>query len=349
MNIILFAESLSNSAGIERMTIELSNLLCKEHKISIVIIEKINKLPYFLNPNVKVISINSFFTLKNYLNIIKSLRKNLINIQPDILISVAVPLVRLAYPAMLGLNIKHIGWEHFNLYAGSKMGFLWRLISTKLVDTTIVLTNTDKKNYQKFVNSKIKYIPNFSTIHINKQSTITSNTIIAVGRLEYQKGFDLLLEAWKKISNKIYPWNLLIIGSGSKQDELSKFIKENDLEKSVTLKPATNNISTIYEQASILVMSSRFEGLPMVLIEAKMAGLPCISFDCPNGPNEVIRNNIDGYIVENGNIDKLSETIFNATKDRNALKQMGKEAYNDAKNRFSQEAIKQEWNNLLNS
>jgi len=248
----------------------------------------------------------------------------------------------------LRLKIKHIGWEHFNLFAGSKIGFIWRLLSTKLVDTTIVLTNADKKNYLKYVNSKIKCIPNFSTINIKKQSSIDSNTIVAVGRLEYQKGFDLLLEAWKKISNRISPWNLLIVGSGSKYNELMEFIKKNNLEDTVTLQPATPNISMIYEQASILVMSSRFEGLPMVLIEAKMAGLPCISFNCPNGPNEVIRNNIDGYIIENGNINQLSERLLEATKDRNTLKEMGKEAYKDAQIRFSQEAIKKEWNNLLN-
>lgn len=348
MNIILFTEDLSNSAGIERMTIELSNLLIQNHKISIVTIEKINKLPYPLHPNVEILSINSSFKLKNYPKIIKTLRSILIKNQPNILISVAVPLVRLAYPAMLGLKIKHIGWEHFNLYAGSKVGFLWRLLSTKLVDITVVLTDADKRNYQKYVHSKIKCIPNFSTINIKKQSCIDSNIIVAVGRLEYQKGFDLLLEAWKKISNRIAPWNLLIVGSGSKRNELIEFIRKNNLEDSVTLLPATPNISTIYENASIFVMSSRFEGLPMVLIEAKMAGLPCISFNCPNGPNEVIRNNIDGYVIENGNINQLSEILLNATKDRNSLKQMGKEAYRDAQLRFSLEAIKKEWNNLLN-
>ena len=107
------------------------------------------------------------------------------------------------------------------------------------------------------------------------------------------------------------------------------------------------NIANVYQQASCLVMSSRFEGLPMVLIEAKMAGLPCVSFDCPNGPAEVIRDGIDGYLVPAEDVDALASRLIDLLNNRNILKKMGKLAYEDACERFSAEAIEEKWKCLL--
>ena len=94
-------------------------------------------------------------------------------------------------------------------------------------------------------------------------------------------------------------------------------------------------------------MSSRFEGLPLVLIEAKQQGLPCVSFNCPNGPNEIIRPNIDGDLIPFGDTKKMAKAIINLMNNRNKIKQYGTEAYNDIKNRFSKDIIIQQWINLL--
>ena len=346
MKIILFAEALSNSAGIERMTVELANLLCKEYEITIILINKYKSSPYRLNDNVTVKTLNS--TFNHYLKNIRKLRKYINSIQPDIFISVAIPLVRIAYPALLGTKIKHIAWEHFNLYAGSKIGLIWRLLATKLVDKTVVLTEADKNNYKKHVNSNITCIPNFSTIQIKEKASIKSNIVLAVGRLEHQKGFDLLLQTWSKISSAMYPWKLLIVGSGSQEQELKRLIKSLKLTDSVSIQQATPHIADIYNSSSLFVMSSRFEGLPMVLIEAKMAGLPSVCFDFPNGAKEVIRNGIDGIIVPNGNTDALGSAIVKLASDRAKLIEMGEKAHEDAKCRFSPEAIKSKWINLFN-
>ena len=174
-----------------------------------------------------------------------------------------------------------------------------------------------------------------------------SNILLAVGRLENQKGFDLLLQAWKKAFPSVSNWTLHIVGSGSLKERLIKQAEMLGIKASVIFKEATMDIAKVYQQASCLVMSSRFEGLPMVLIEAKMAGLPCVSFDCPNGPAEVIRDGIDGYLVPAEDVDTLASRLIDLLNDRNMLKKMGKLAYKDACRRFSTQAIEEKWRSLF--
>lgn len=347
MKIILLAEALTNSAGIERMTIELANLLCKQYDVSIVLINDYAILPYNLDKKVALHSLHSYFSTFKLCTNVFSLRKFVQKNAPDYLITVAVPLVRISALSLLGLKTKNVAWEHFNLYAGSKLGFYWRLLSTKLVWKTVVLTKADERNYRKYVNSDIVCIPNFSPIRFREKSKIESNILLAVGRLENQKGFDLLLQAWKKAFPSVSNWTLHIVGSGSLKECLIKQAEMLGIKASVIFKEATMDIAKVYQQASCLVMSSRFEGLPMVLIEAKMAGLPCVSFDCPNGPAEVIRDEIDGYLVPAEDVDALASRLIELLNSRNMLKKMGELAYEDACRRFSAEAIEGKWKNLL--
>lgn len=347
MKITLFAEALTNSAGIERMTIELANLLCNHYDVSIVLISDYDKLPYDLDKRVALFSLQSSFSISKLWSNVYGLRKFVQENIPNYLITVAVPLVRISALALLGLKTKNIAWEHFNLYAGSKLGFYWRLLSTKLVWETVVLTKADERNYRKYVNSDIVCIPNFSPIRVQERSQIESNILLAVGRLENQKGFDLLIQAWKKAFPSVSNWKLHIVGSGSLKSSLVKQAEMLGIKDSVIFKEATIDIAKVYQQASCLVMSSRFEGLPMVLIEAKMAGLPCVSFDCPNGPAEVIRDGIDGNLVPAEDVDALASRLIDLLNDRNMLKKMGELAYEDACRRFSTQAIEEKWKSLF--
>lgn len=348
MKICLFSQSVSNTGGIERMTVELANILAShQYEVHLILIEQLIESPYSINHNVIIHSLKSFFSSNYYFQNISRLRKLIKYIAPHYLITVAVPLVRISAPALWNTKIKNIAWEHFNLYAGSKIGFYWRLLSTQLVWKTIVLTETDKRNYLKHIHCKIQCIPNFTTIKSEKQAKINSNIIVAVGRLERQKGFDLLLEAWADVTNSIKDWELRIVGSGSLKEELTSQAKRLGISKSVKFIPATSDIISVYTEASCLVMSSRFEGLPMVLIEAKTIGLPCVSFNCPNGPAEIIRDKIDGFLIPTGNISMLSACLKQILVDRIKLKIMGKAAREDAKARFSEQAIFTQWNSLF--
>lgn len=129
--------------------------------------------------------------------------------------------------------------------------------------------------------------------------------MLAIGRFVEQKGFDLLLSAWSKISTE--GWSLIIVGDGPDKPLLEKFINDNKL-SNVVLAPFTDNIGKHYEQAKVFVLSSRYEGLGMVLIEALSYGLPCISFNCPAGPKSILSKD-NGILVKAESSEELSIAI----------------------------------------
>lgn len=346
MNILLFAEALINRAGIERMTVELAGLLADEHDVSIVLIRSYdsNQSPYKIDSSVKVISLNSKFSGLNIKNI-RAFRKIVKSINPDVIISVAVPMVRIVAPAICGLGIKHIAWEHFNLYAGSRKGVMWRLLSARLVDKTVVLTEADAKDYQDRQAPNIIAIPNFTSIGKNEPSECENKILLAVGRHDNQKGFDMLIKAWAKVGRS--DWKLKIVGNGKLKEKHKALASDLNVQESIIFVDSTDNIAHEFQSASCFILSSRFEGLVLVLIEAKMMGLPCISFDCPNSPREIIRDGIDGWLVENGNIDALAERITLTISAPHLLPSYGQKARQDAFARYSPQAVKSMWSNLL--
>lgn len=346
MRIVLFAQGLTNRAGIERMTVELSNLLADYYDVYIVLIEDFNRKdsPYIIDDKVNIVSLKSAFSILNVRNIFM-LRAVLRNIAPNVVITVATPLVRISAPAVMGLGIRNIAWEHFNLYAGSRKGIYWKLLSTYLVDRTVVLTNADARNFRNRKCKNIVVIPNFTSIERNIPSKCNSNIILAVGRHANQKGFDLLIKAWAKAN--VFEWKLKIVGSGELKEKNISLAKELGVIDSIIFQDSTPEIVKEYQSASCFILSSRFEGLVMVMIEAKMMGLPCISFDCPTGPSEIIRDGIDGWLVDNGNISALAETIRLALSSRDVLRERGRMARVDALMRYSPDAIKNKWIELL--
>lgn len=347
MRVVLFAQSLTNRAGIERMTVELACLLSGGYDVSIIVIEpySFDKLPYFIEDKINIISLNSNFSKFNIKNIL-SLRKHLRNIRPSVLITVATPLVRITAPAIIGLDIKNIGWEHFNLYAGSKVGSIWKLISTYLVATTVVLTDADAENFNRRKAHNVIVIPNFSTISENKPSCCSSKVLLAVGRHAPQKGFDLLIKAWSKVN--VEDWKLVIVGGGELKEKHEALAESLGVRESIIFKDSTPNIVDEYQNASCFILSSRFEGLVMVLIEAKMMGLPCISYNCPTGPQEIIRDNVDGWLVENGNVDAMAKTICKVLSLDNIGK-YGALARQDAISRYGVDMALSKWDAVINS
>ena len=174
----------------------------------------------------------------------------------------------------------------------------------KKCDEFIILTEEDREQWN---NPKIKVIPNSLSFYPSEVSKCENKKIISVGRLEYQKGYDILIEVWKGVFEKHKDWILEIYGEGSLRKELEEKIEKLGLENSLLLKGTVSNIQEKYLESSIYVMTSRYEGLPMVLIEAMACGLPLVSFDCPCGPKDVITDKEDGYICKLGNIEEMAK------------------------------------------
>ena len=178
-------------------------------------------------------------------------------------------------------------------------------------DALVSLTSADKTNWEKHVNIPIFVIPNLVTVYPNDISCYSerSNRIICVGRLTRQKGFDYLIKAWALIANKYPEWKIDIFGSGDLEDFLIQMIDNYNLKESITINKPTSNIFEEYDRSSIYILSSRYEGFCLVLLEAMSFGIPCISFNCPHGPSDMITNGEEGILVPVGDINKLAESI----------------------------------------
>lgn len=211
-------------------------------------------------------------------------------------------------------------------------------------DKFVVLTNQDKESWKSQENISVIY--NSVTNSGNEiVSSLNKKQILAIGRLTFQKNIELLVELWGGISKKHPDWSLIIVGTGDSKELRDKITKMN-LEGVIKLVPSTNSIEDYYKESSMYLMTSRYEGLPMVLLEAQNYGLPIVSFDCKCGPREIINDGEDGYLIDNGNridfIAKVSLLIENEI----SRKEFGKNAKINSR-KFSEKKIMEQWLNLF--
>lgn len=214
----------------------------------------------------------------------------------------------------------------------------------KQVDIVVTLTPGDAHEWRRA--RKVQVIPNFTVMPIEKMSDGQAKRVIAVGRLEWVKGYDRLLDAWKIVSDKHSDWHLDIFGSGTLENELKLQQKELGLENKLTIHPATPAINIEYSNSSIFVGTSHFEGFPLVLLEAMQVGLPCVAFDCPFGPSAAIENEVNGFLVPEGDIKLLSEKVSLLIEDESKRKSFSKAALEKSKI-FTVENVMQQWKALF--
>lgn len=216
-------------------------------------------------------------------------------------------------------------------------------------DALVSLTSADKTNWEKHVNIPIFVIPNLVTVYPNDISCYSerSNRIICVGRLTRQKGFDYLIKAWALIANKYPGWKIDIFGSGDLEDFLIQMIENYNLKESITINKPTSNIFEEYDRSSIYVLSSRYEGFGLVLLEAMSFGIPCISFNCPHGPSDIITNGEEGILVPVGDINKLADSIEWMITHKEERERMSQNSREKVKN-FLAENIMPQWIELFN-
>jgi len=214
----------------------------------------------------------------------------------------------------------------------------------KKYEKFIVLTKKDKENFSRVSNSE--QIPNMYSFYPEKSADLNSKRIISVGRLSVEKRFDLLIEAWSMISEEFPDWRLDIFGMGDEYSKLEKLIDTKHLNDVIKINSPTKNIVNEYLNSSIFVMTSCYEGFPMVLLEAMACGVPCVSFDCPHGPSAIITDKEDGFLVENGNVALLAEKVKLLIQNENLRIEMGKKAKENVK-RFSPDIIMKQWDNLF--
>ncbi|PSD43917.1 glycosyltransferase family 4 protein [Elizabethkingia anophelis] len=189
------------------------------------------------------------------------------------------------------------------------------------MDKVIVLTQHDLKDWSTS-HSNVAQIYNFCSFSSDKIPDYKIKRAIAIGRLDAQKGFDMLIDSWVINKDKLVEWRLDIYGQGEWEDMLKQKIIDNKLEQNITLKGVTNDIKTELQNSSLFLFSSRYEGFGLAIIEAMTVGLPVISFDCPQGPSEMV-NTDNGFLIELGDLNGFSNAIVKVTSDNELRKKNG--------------------------
>ena len=216
---------------------------------------------------------------------------------------------------------------------------------TSQLDRLVVLTKEDECIWNRTHNN-VCQIYNPSSYKTSVLSDLSSKRFISVGRLEYQKGFEYAIEAWKTVHAKHPEWSLDIYGNGSLRDELQTKIDQSGLSGVVNLKGSTNELHKEYQKSSGFLMSSRYEGFPMVLLEASSFGLPLVSFDCVSGPKEIIKNAHNGFLVDMYDVKGLAQSVSVIIENEEERRFMGR-CSAEMIECFSIDSIMEKWDALF--
>ena len=338
-NICFLEGDISRSGGTERVTSIIANELAKrkdEFNILILSICKRNdQLFFYLEPNIKITTVFAqpdYNGKKEFFKIVYKIRKFLKENSVDILIDVDTILDIYGIPATRFNKTKIVSWEHFNFYEnlGIKLRDYGRKLAAKYSDVIVTLTKEDKNYFKQ--NLKIKH--NIYTIY---------NPLILT-----KKNNDMLVEVAKEVLMHNDEWKWIILGEGEDRKKLETQIHKYGLDGKVILKGNVEDIDSFYDKASIFVLTSRFEGFGLVLTEAKTFKLPCISFKCKAGPNEIILNDVNGYLIESFDLNEMAEKIRYLINSELKRKQFSDNALNDTE-KFQLDFIKKQWIDLLNN
>jgi len=330
MRIAYFIHALRNAGGTERVLTVKANALAEVpgYEIHVITARQRGVAPVFpLSPKVRL---HNLGTNENSIRFKRRLNNLLRSIKPDITVSLSARTVK-RLPS-LSDGSKKVGEFHFThdkyqfKYGYGLFGMCyadWRTHSlesaAKKLDAFVVLTRADAERWSE-VTRRVHQIYNPLTFNPLKVPPLSKDKrAVAVGRLSEEKNFQDAIYAWKIVSRKYPDWTLDIFGEGPLRQNLEGLIAKNGLQGKVRLMGFSANIREEMSRSRFLVMTSRHEGFPMVLLEAMASGIPPVSYNCPTGPREIIDDGRNGFLVGNGNVSELAERIIEMIEGKSTL------------------------------
>jgi glycosyltransferase involved in cell wall biosynthesis len=366
MRLLYFINQIENSGGIERIVIDKVNYLAQipDYELHLVYYGKSDAKSFYpIDASVKLWAIDEDTSTHSFTKKLRSISHiyhevcNVVDsVHPDVIVNANVriisyflPLVYKSIPKIVelhftyeGLQIMNEGMYGKNSWKSAVNNVLRRLFYARY-DKCVVLVNDDIKAWG-FRNLVV--IPNFTNLtFIPSNCCNREKMVINVGRLEDQKDHQLLIEAWKTVNKKYPDWRLEIWGGGSLKKKLQRQISETGLQDSVFLKGQTQHIDKEYTKASIFALSSKYEGMPLVAIEAMTAGIPCVSFDI-SGIRDVITDGEDGAIVGDHTPEALAQGIVQMIDNEQLRNNMSIKSIKKV-SRFEKAIVMRKWINLF--
>ena len=374
LKIVYVTPALYMAGGVERVLTLKANYFAEHfgYDITIILTEGKDKpLFYPLSDKIKVINLNIgfeelwncsfakkiFVYLKKQCQFKKALTDALMRLRPDITVSLLRREINFINDIKDGSNKigeLHINRANYRNYETENVSIFKKLFAKfwsanlvshlKKLDKLVVLTEKDREAWTELDN--VISIPDPLPFVPQKVSALDNKRVVAVARYSHEKGIDLLLKAWAETEQDCSDWHLDVYGDGDR-GPYEQLIDVLGIDRTrCALHGRTNNVEQEYVNSSLFVLSSRFEGFGMVLIEAMACGLPVVAFDCPWGPRSIILDGVDGLLAENNNPKALSACILKVIKNPKLCSSMAENAINNVK-RFRLENITQQWNQLF--
>ena len=360
MRITLIIHSMS-AGGAERAMATMANYWAAGQQAVTLLTFDDGKIPSFyeLNPGVvhRPLGIASdsrgvLSAIRNNFRRVSALRRAIRESKPDVIVSLMTPSNVLTILASRGLGIPVVVEEQVDPakhFAGRAWDLLRRWTYAH-ASALVILAERSLNFFPPKLRALCHVIPNPIVVTPPACPRLLINggarRVVAMGRLDRQKGFDLLLEAFGRISPAHPEWDLEIWGEGPQRAALEALVSRLQLATRVRLPGLTDRPHETFRQCDLFVLSSRYEGFPLVLCEALACGLPVISFDCPTGPREIVRHGIDGVLVPAEDVDSLAAALDGLMRDEAKRLRLGKSAP-EVLRRFGAQVVMQQWDELL--
>ncbi len=355
MKLLYITNGINGSGGLERVLSIKASALAEEwgYEVAILVLNNTHEHPFYeFSPQIQMFSINVGGNPFQYFKTYKSGAQEIINqFKPDVISVCDDGLKGFLLPSIIKTPAKWIYERHVSKLIEKKNNqghfkqfitlMKWKIMEfqAQKFSKFIVLTEGNKKEWRSLNNMKV--ISNPLSFYPEELAGLQNKIVICVGRISYQKGQDILIDVWKDIHEKHPGWKLHLYG----KENLS-FLDTRNLKNNIHFFPPVQDIETKYIDSSIFVMSSRFEGFGMVLIEAMACGVPCVSFDCDYGPGDIINDGKDGYLVPTNDNELFKNRILELIENQEKRKTFGIEASETIK-RFLPNTIISEWDRLF--
>ena len=377
--IVFCTPAIYSVGGVERVVSYKASYFAEQqgYDVTIIVTEGRGRNCYFpLSDKVKVINFEldfealwqAYFINKVFLYLIKQrqykrlLKAELMRIRPDFTISMLrreINFLTDIHDGSKKIGELHVNRANYRNFEANDSNGLKRLFAKfwmrslvnklKRLDQLVVLTDKSMASWPEL--SNVTVIPDPIPLQVEcgvwrVECGVRNKRVVTIGRYAYQKGYDLLLQAWAEVEKHYPDWTLDIYGQGDRTSYRQLMSDLGVDADQCHLNGPVEDVVGVYQNSSVFVLSSRFEGFGLVLVEAMACGLPVVSFDCPAGPDEIITDGVDGLLVPSGDVQALAVKLMALMADEDLRQRLGKQARQTAQ-RYNMLAVANQWRTLF--